>query len=130
MDGNEAKLVRLCAWSGVVFMVIFGVGRGVLGRNIPPYAANMPAAQLASIYRDHASTLRIGFALGAFGATFLASWAIGLFRIMLPLERGGQLLSYLQLVGGCCPHWSRCLPAAAFQQCRLHRDRDEFPRAP
>ena len=36
MDANEAKLVRLCGWSVVVFLVVFGVGWGVLGRNIPP----------------------------------------------------------------------------------------------
>lgn len=100
MDGNEAKLVRLCAWSGLLFMALFAVGWGILGRNIPPYGADMPAEELASIYRDHASTLRIGFALGAFACTFLATWAVGLFRIMLRIERGGQLLSYMQLIGG------------------------------
>jgi hypothetical protein len=100
MESNEAKLVRLCAWSGVVFLVIFGLGWGVLGRNIPPYSASMPAEELAAIYRDHASTLRIGFALGAFATTFLVSWTIGLFRVMVKMERGGQLLSYVQLIGG------------------------------
>lgn len=100
MEGNEAKLVRLCAWSGGLFVVVFGVGWGVLGRNIPPYPASMPAEELASIYRAHASTLRIGFALGAFGSTFWMPWAIGIFRVMLKMERGGQLLSYLQLIAG------------------------------
>lgn len=100
MDSNEARLVRLSGWSCFVFLVIFGVGWGVLGRNIPPYGPDMPAADLASIYRHHASTLRIGFALGAFGTTFLMTWAIGLFRIMVKMERGGLLLSYCQLIGG------------------------------
>jgi len=100
MESNEAQLVRLCAWSAGLFLVLFGVGWGVLGRNIPPYPATMSAEELASIYRAHASTLRIGFALGAFGATFWCSWAVGLFRVMLKMERGGLLLSYLQLMGG------------------------------
>jgi len=100
METNEAKLVRLCAWSAVLFLILFGLGWGVLGRNIPPYAASMSAGELTAIYRDHASTLRIGFALGAFGTTFLMSWAIGLFRIMVKMEKGGLLLSYMQLIGG------------------------------
>ncbi len=100
MDTNEAKLVRLCGWSVVLFLVVFGVGWGVLGRNIPPYSAAMPADELASTYRDNASTLRIGFALGAFGCAFLATWAIGLFRVMVHVEGGGRVLSLVQLVGG------------------------------
>jgi Domain of unknown function (DUF4386) len=100
MESNEAKLVRLTAWSCIVFVVLFALSWGVLGRNIPPYGPSMPADQLASIYRAHASTMRIGFAVGAFSSTFLIAWAIGLFRIMVRMERGSQLLSYTQLVGG------------------------------
>ena len=100
MDADEAKLVRLCGWSCLIFIVVFALGWGVLGRNIPPYSPDMPADELASIYRAHASTLRIGFAVGAFSSTFLVAWAIGLFRIMAQMERGAKLLSYTQLIGG------------------------------
>jgi uncharacterized membrane protein YagU involved in acid resistance len=100
MESNEAKLVRLTAWSCIVFVALFALSWGVLGRNIPPYAPSMPADQLASIYRAHASTMRIGFAVGAFSSTFLVAWAIGLFRIMVRMEQGSQLLSYTQLIGG------------------------------
>jgi len=100
MESNEAKLVRLTAWSCIVFVVVFALGWGVLGRNIPPYPPDMPADELASIYRAHASTMRIGFAVGAFSSTFLVAWAIGLFRIMVRMEQGSQLLSYTQLIGG------------------------------
>jgi len=100
MEAEEAKQVRLCALSGALFVFLFAFGWGFLGRNIPPYLPSMPAEELAAIYRDNASTLRIGFALGAFGTTFLVTWAIGLFRVMVKMERGGQLLSYAQLIGG------------------------------
>lgn len=99
MDTNEIKLVRLCSWSAVAFLVIFGVGWGVLGHNIPPYSPSMSSDRLAAIYRDHKSELRIGFALGVFGMTFYIPWAIGLFRIMLCMERG-LVLPLLQLAGG------------------------------
>jgi len=100
METEEAKQVRLCALSGALFVVLFAFGWGVLGRNIPPYSASLSAEEIAAIYRNHASTLRIGFALGAFATTFLVTWAIGLFRVMLKMERGGQLLCYAQLIGG------------------------------
>lgn len=100
MDANETKLVRLCAWSCFVFIAVFALSWGVLGRNIPPYSPDMSADELASIYRAHASALRIGFAVGAFSTTFLVTWAIGLFRIMVQMERGPKVLSYTQLIGG------------------------------
>jgi hypothetical protein len=100
MDANEARLVRMCGWSVVAFLILFGVGWGILGHNIPPFGADMGADELARIYRVHASTLRIGFAVGSVASTFLAIWAIGIFRVMLRIERGGQVLSYMQLIGG------------------------------
>ena len=100
MDAEEAKVVRLCAYSVVVFLLLFGAGWGVLGRNIPPYSANLSADTLATVYKSHCTTLRIGFALGALGTTFYIPWTVGLFRIMLRLERGGPVWSYLQLAGG------------------------------
>jgi hypothetical protein len=100
MTPYEARLVRLSAWSCFLFIVLFGLFWGVLGRNIPPYPPDMPAEDLAAVYRAHASTLRIGFSVGAVSCALLATWAIGLFRIMLKIEHGGQILSYVQLVGG------------------------------
>jgi hypothetical protein len=100
VERSEAGLVRLCAWSGVVFIVLFAVGWGVLGQNIPPYAPDVPADQLAATYRADRNTLRIGFALGAFSCAFMVPWVIGIFRVMLAIEPGKLVLPYLQLAGG------------------------------
>lgn len=100
MDSNDAKLVRMGAWSGVAFIVLFSIGWGVLGRNIPPYPGSISADELASIYRQNASTLKIGFALAAFSTTLQIPWIVGVFRVLLKMERGGQGLSYLWLIGG------------------------------
>jgi len=100
MTKNESQLARLCAWAVAPYFILFGIGWGLLGRMIPPYPASMPAEELAQIYRDNASTLRIGFALAAFATTFIFIWTIGLFRVMLATERGGKILSYTVLIGG------------------------------
>jgi heme/copper-type cytochrome/quinol oxidase subunit 3 len=44
--------------------------------------------------------MRIGLAVGAFSTTFVMTWAVGLFRLLLHIERGGKILSYLHLMGG------------------------------
>ena len=100
MNSDEATAVRLCAWSGVAFLIIFGFGWGVLGGNIPPYSPDLSAEQIADIYRAHKYTLRIGFALGAFGTTFMVPWTIGIFRLMQVMERRVLILPYAQLIGG------------------------------
>lgn len=100
MTKNESQLTRFCAWTVAVYFALFGVSWGLLGRMIPPYPASMPAAELAQIYRDNASALRIGFAVAAFSTTFFYLWSIGLFRVMVRTERGGKILSYTVLVGG------------------------------
>jgi hypothetical protein len=60
----------------------------------------MAADELASTYRARASTLRIGLALGGFSLTFCIARAVGIFRIMAQMERGGELLRYAQPIRG------------------------------
>ena len=100
MDRKEAQLTRMGAYSALVFLAIFGIGWGVMGRNIPPYEGAVPADQLAAIYRDNAATLRIGFSLGIMACAFMVPWVVGLFRIMLAMEKGRLMLPVLQFAGG------------------------------
>jgi uncharacterized membrane protein len=79
MDGNEAKLVRLCAWSCVVFMVIFGVGRGVLGRKYPAvrgeYASGAAGVDLSGSGVHAAHRLRARCFRGHVPG-FLGDWVV------------------------------------------------------
>lgn len=100
MDANEAKLIRISAWSVVGFLVFFGLGWGVLGHNIPPYSEGLSPDAIAKIYREHRDTFRIGFGVGAASTTFYIVWTVGLFRLLKRMERGGSTMSYLQLAGG------------------------------
>jgi hypothetical protein len=70
MNSYEGKWIRVCAWSCIVFMVIFGIGFGVLGHNIPPYSPSFSATHITQLYREHRNTYRIGYGLGAFATTF------------------------------------------------------------
>lgn len=54
--------MRTCAWSCVLYIVLFSIGWGILGRNIPPYSASLSAEEIAAIYRAHRDSFRIGYA--------------------------------------------------------------------
>jgi hypothetical protein len=110
MDRSEASLVRLSAWSVIVFIALFAIGWGFMGHNIPPYDAATPADELAAIYRADAATMRAGLSLGILACAFMVPWVVGLFRIMLAMEGGRLMLPMLQLAGGlltvCVPMFS------------------------
>lgn len=99
MDRNEAALVRVCVWSGVLFLIVFGIGWGILGDNIPPYSPDLTAEEIAAKFQEHEDRFRIGYALGAFGCAFMVPWTIGIFRIMLRMG-DSLILPWCQLAGG------------------------------
>jgi hypothetical protein len=117
MDRSEASLVRLSAYSVLVFIALFAFGWGFLGHNIPPYEGAMPADELAAIYRANGASLRIGFSLGILACAFMVPWVVGLYRIMLSMEEGRLMLPMLQLAGGlltvCVPMFSCVILLAA-----------------
>lgn len=120
MDRSEASIVRLSAWSVVVFIALFAIGWGFMGHNIPPYDAATSSEDLAAIYRANGPSMRIGFSLGILACAFMVPWVVGLFRIMLAMEGGRLMLPMLQLAGGlltvCVPMFSNViLLAAAFR---------------
>ena len=101
MNSYEARLSKAAAWSCVGYIVIFVIGWGILGRNIPPYPASLSADEIARIYREHSTAFRIGFASTTAGCALYASWSVGLFRVLRAIDPSRSLIpAYLQLIGG------------------------------
>jgi hypothetical protein len=51
IEGDEAQVIKLGGWSVFVFLLLFALGWGVLGRNIPPYNPSLTAEQIAVVFR-------------------------------------------------------------------------------
>lgn len=59
-----------CAWGGMVFAVLFGIGFVGLAGFVPPLDPANTAEQTAAIYRDNAGSIRTGLLLCYVGCVF------------------------------------------------------------
>jgi hypothetical protein len=66
---------RAFAWSGVVFVLAFGVGLALFANFIPPPAPSDTADEVAAMYRDHNGRIRTGVLVCYFGLPFFYAWA-------------------------------------------------------
>lgn len=59
-----------CAWGGMVFAVLFGIGFVAIARFVPPLDPADTAEQTAAIYRDNAGSIRTGLLVCYVGCVF------------------------------------------------------------
>ena len=60
----------LCAWSGIVFVLLFMVGFWPLANFLPPPLPSASAAEIAAMFQQHAVQIRVGLVL------MMISWAL------------------------------------------------------
>lgn len=113
---------RVCAWSGVVCVVLFFAAFVVAGW-IPPMAPSMSAEEVAAFYREHLLGIRIGAALmflsGAFYAVYTAVFSAQMSRI----RNVSRAAVYAQLVGGAFACLTFMVPAMLFLVTAYRPDR-------
>lgn len=87
---------RLCVWAGPAFVVFYSAGILVAGL-FPPPSPTSDAAQIVELYGSHANEMRLGCILMAFGAGFIAPWAVAVATQMRRSELGSPVLTYSAL---------------------------------
>jgi hypothetical protein len=78
VDVFNPKLLKLFTWSGPVLVVLFSAGLIPLARFFPPPSPAADAASVAALYRDHATSIRLGCFAMIIGLVFLVPWGIAL----------------------------------------------------
>lgn len=75
----------LCAWSGPAFVVFFTVGFWFVAHYLPPPSPTAGAQEIAALYREHTSQIRLGMLLmmacSALIAPFVAAIAVQMKRM-------------------------------------------------
>lgn len=89
-----------CAWSGVAFLVLFGVGMVALAQFIPPPRADDSAQDVVNLYFEHTDRVRAGLVLMMSGAGFIASWAGAISVQLKRIEGRFSPMAYTQLACG------------------------------
>lgn len=98
-DKSEFNLWRLCILAGPTFMGVFIVFWGIMGHNIPPWNADLPASTIANWFRTEANTIRTGMVVSMTTAPLYCVWGLGIARVMSRVVPKDSLLIDLQVWG-------------------------------
>ena len=98
-EAREFGLWRLCLITGPLFMAVFIVFWGVMGHNIPPWNADLPAETIAQWFRSDANIIRTGMVISMTTAPLYAVWGLGIGRVMTRIVPKDSLLIDLQVWG-------------------------------
>jgi len=96
----NARNQRLCAWSGPLMMVVFGIGFWGVARLIPPPVPGASATELAHYLAEHATRIRIGLVIAMLGAALGFAFPVAILLQLRRIEGPSAPLGYIQLVTG------------------------------
>ncbi len=88
------------AWSGILFMVVLGVGFGLFAGYIPPTPPSDNAQEVADFYRDNTQLLRTGIVLTMLGGALLVPWVSALAYQLSRQEGRPAIMARSQMLAG------------------------------
>jgi hypothetical protein len=83
----NARIQRICIWSGPVTLVLFAIGYLVIAGLVPPISPGHDAAEVAARYAEDHDRFRVGLTIAIFTSPLLFAWV-------------GVLYTQLRVVGG------------------------------
>ncbi|CAH38131.1 MULTISPECIES: hypothetical protein [Burkholderia] len=92
---NTYRLERASAWSGLVFLLIFGLGWLVLARFFPPISPDAAAAGVAAIYRARRLSLMLASVLMMSSIVFLMPVSALFVLLIQKIERRVGILTLM-----------------------------------
>jgi hypothetical protein len=102
-DVINPTFTRLCAWAGILWMVLFFLGFYYFANMLPPIPASLTANEVAEIYRSNSFGIRAGIALCIAVQACGFVWCGGMAAWTAKIEGGLPVMSFAQLV---CAPWS------------------------
>lgn len=92
----NAPLQKACAWSGFVCIVTFFLGFWVIAGFIPPPSPKASPAEIAELFRDDTTQIRIGMIIAMYSASLIAVWSAGMLCQLRRIEGRSPAFSYAQ----------------------------------
>ena len=120
----NARNQRLCAWSGAVFLITWGIGFWFLAGFIPPPAPKDSPDELLQMFRDDTDRVRLGLVVSMFGSVLLLPWGAVLTVQMKRIEGSSAPLAYTQLAAAAAGCVFLTLPIMYLQIASFRLDRD------
>ncbi len=88
------------AWCGLFYVIGILVSWGLIAGFLPPMSPSTTAEEVATIFREDTTRIRIGMIGLMFAAVFLVPFSAAVSRLMAKIEDGPGVLSYSVLLGG------------------------------
>lgn len=105
-----------CAWGGIVFAVLFGIGFVGIARFVPPLDPADTAEQTAAVFRDNATAIRTGLLICYVGCVFYLAFGAsinaqtrritGAPRALIQLQAAAFAASVLLIAGPFMIWWT------------------------
>lgn len=113
----------LSAWSGPLMTLGFFVGLMLLAHFIPPPSPAADADQIAQMFRDNTTGIRIGLFISMLATGLLCPFYAAITIQMVRIERGWSVLSVTQAVAGACSVLEIVLPMMIWQTAAFRPER-------
>jgi hypothetical protein len=118
MDENASRKIQLvCAWSGLIFVILFGITFIILPHNYPPPDPGYTAQDLVdNYYLKYQSRILLGQSLSAAVGPLYMIWCCQL-AIQMRRREPTPILSQLKLAGGILTSWLVIFPPVMWAWC-------------
>lgn len=110
--------------SGFAFLLCYIIGIWYLADFVPAHPPAATAEQIAAIYQQNTTGIRIGMVFVMIAAGFYLPWTVTLSALIKKMEGESSFLSQCQLIGGLASSMFFVLPALIWQVAAFRPDRD------
>jgi hypothetical protein len=91
---ERLKYLRLLAWCGPVFLLVFIVFWGLMGHNIPPFQPDVPAKVIGDYFREDANIIRLGMSMAMSFTVLYFLWGLSIGKVIeYGIEKDNNILS-------------------------------------
>jgi hypothetical protein len=97
---TQANLRIFGAWCGPAYLILLFAGWGGLAGFLPPIAPSKNAAQIAHIFQDNTTGIRVGMVLVMWSAGVFIFFAASIARFLSKIEGESGVLTYGAVIGG------------------------------
>lgn len=105
------RMQTLCAGSGLMFLLLFLVALWFIAHFIPPPSAALDADQVAALYAESGTSIRIGMVIAMIASGFFVPWTAVISVQMSRMQGVSPVLPVIQGLGGGVVVWIALLPA-------------------
>lgn len=97
---SSTALQLACVWSGPVFLAVYAIGFIGIARFLPPPSPSLSTAEVAALFDDDRTAIRVGMLIGLVASTLLIPYFAVISAQIARIEGRFPVLAMVQFGGG------------------------------